>query len=644
MAKPSEMTVDPAVRPAPRASARLKLATAGILILALYVITRPYLGLIHDARLYAVQAVNVWRPAALASDLYFRYGSQDGFSAYTAIYAPLVAALGVQGADLAAEMLGQILWLGSAAALAFGLFNKPREAIAALVGVILLRSSYGGEGIFQYAEPFATPRLFAEALALTAFSLALKRRRVLSALLIAVAGALHPLTALGAAGVILIAWAFTDRRAWMLIGAGAVIASLAIAFRIGPFARAWETFDPQWLAIVRRRCSFAFVGEWRWWDLWLAGAQISALCVAWRIASALERRLIAAVLTVTLAGLIVSLMGADAMRNVLIVNLQVWRVLWIAAVAANAFLAIIAVRLPRGACSWEFLAFALGSSALVRWLPESRVLEPFVLMLALAIVAAELSRGHRLGAPARAIAGIAFATAAVVFAWMLWYHLGHGFRVGRDMVELALAGAVFGLLWLQGRAFDSRMIAGAAALMLVGGAALADNQDDWNRFAVSPRVDPSLRAFVPVSGNIYWEGESGLLVLWFKLRQPDYYSCLQGSGAMFYRRTALDYDRRGSVLRGLNGADFVGGVGTLCDTKVDMTAVDPQGPSQVEGACRALPDLDTLILNRPVPGLKAVASWRAPTYLEGRLKDGSHVRLNTFYRYDCRPLRDQPPN
>src|SRR5689334_23169132 len=65
----------------------LESATALLLLASLWLATRPYSGMIHDARIYLVQGLSHLYPGAFADDLFFKFGSQDGFS----IFGPLLA-------------------------------------------------------------------------------------------------------------------------------------------------------------------------------------------------------------------------------------------------------------------------------------------------------------------------------------------------------------------------------------------------------------------------------------------------------------------------------------------------------------------------------------------------------------------------
>src|SRR5689334_21097000 len=78
---------------------------SAILIIALWVALHPYRGIIHDARLYAVQALNVLQDGAYGGDLYFKYGSQDQFSPFSTLYADVVSLVGLSSAHLILTIL-----------------------------------------------------------------------------------------------------------------------------------------------------------------------------------------------------------------------------------------------------------------------------------------------------------------------------------------------------------------------------------------------------------------------------------------------------------------------------------------------------------------------------------------------------------
>src|SRR6185369_11969566 len=116
--------------------------------------TRRYLGIIHDAQLYAAQALNFLYPARFSEDLYFRFGSQDQYTLYSHLYAPLIAGLGLSRAAMIAAVSGQALWLGGLVYFARGLFKNDLIALLSICAAIALPSMYGM--FLAYGEPFAT--------------------------------------------------------------------------------------------------------------------------------------------------------------------------------------------------------------------------------------------------------------------------------------------------------------------------------------------------------------------------------------------------------------------------------------------------------------------------------------------------------
>src|SRR3712207_278956 len=80
-----------------------------LVLLALNALCRPYANIDHDTRLYSVQVLNQLNPDAYADDLFFRYGSQDQFSLFSPLMAPLVRLLGLEGAFLLVYLLANAL-------------------------------------------------------------------------------------------------------------------------------------------------------------------------------------------------------------------------------------------------------------------------------------------------------------------------------------------------------------------------------------------------------------------------------------------------------------------------------------------------------------------------------------------------------
>src|SRR5258707_776848 len=91
-------------------------------VVLLWLVTRPYFGLLFDARFYMVEALNVLDRANFADDLYFKFGSQGNFSVFSQFYLPLLRSAGVGATGMILTIVGQSLWL-------FGLFRLTRVLV-----------------------------------------------------------------------------------------------------------------------------------------------------------------------------------------------------------------------------------------------------------------------------------------------------------------------------------------------------------------------------------------------------------------------------------------------------------------------------------------------------------------------------------
>src|SRR4051812_19458981 len=108
------------------------------MLATIWMSTRPYRGIFHDATLYTTQALHSIYPDRFGNDLFFKYGSQDSFSIFTALYKPLVMALGISHANMLADILGQILWFASLLWLLTAIFPERKHRMVAALGAFLL--------------------------------------------------------------------------------------------------------------------------------------------------------------------------------------------------------------------------------------------------------------------------------------------------------------------------------------------------------------------------------------------------------------------------------------------------------------------------------------------------------------------------
>lgn len=610
-------------------------------ILALWLATHPYMGVVHDARLYLIQTLQLIDPANWRDDLFFKYGTQGSYSIFSNGYRFLVSALGISRADQVALLAGSALWLAGLSALTCTILKRPNERIAAACGIIAFSTGYGGLNIFHYSEPFVTPRLFAEAAVMGSLALAIQGRYVWGSALIFLALIIHPLMAISGIGILAVHILRQHRWARIALSLALLISMVCVGLAIGPFARARELYDTTWFQIVEQRNSVAMISAWSAADYARMIATFLALGAFLTVASARELRFIISLLVAATLSCTVSFLGADLIHNVLITNIQLWRIMWIVSLASNALILLLLLR-SSGTDRWA-LTVAATFSFLPQFLLGLSLVAPFFVILCLLWVL----RKKLPSSQARAIATWAIlilaAISLVSMAIALYLQITADHHLGQHLSSLTLAATILLGLGLATRRSPNKWLGVLVAITLAASVARLDQRTPWNRYVYEPESDVGFSKFLANSGQTYWEG-MGTEALWFKARKQSYYSCVQGSESIFFRAEALEWSRRESILKTLNTADFDS---DTCGLKIDPDSNGPSSRLQMIAACKELPDLNTIILNHPVPGLPE-QHWTAPTYqrvFERDTNSGhSHqniVKISTFYRYNCTNLRDQ---
>jgi hypothetical protein len=610
-------------------------------LLTLWVVTHPYLGVIHDARLYLLQTLNALEPARWSDDLFFQYGSQDSFSLFSNGYKWLVAEMGIASANLLATLIGDGLWLAGLSFLVCTVLKDSIERLAAIGGVIALSSEYGGLGIFHYAEPFVTPRLFAEAAVMVSLAMAARRQYAWMAILTLLAFAIHPLITLPGIGIIALETLRRDRRAWIIVGVVLLSCIVGAELGVDPFSRATQFYTADWFRVINARNKVTLIGAWSFIDQARLAVVFIILGTFLAVASDRERRFTIMILIATFLSCTASFLGADVARNVLITNLQLWRVLWIAHLCANAALLLLLLRTSR--TERIPIAIAATFSFLPHFMSALSTMEPFIVTLCLTWFLHKKLQHDRMRLLVAVTILILMALATVLAVYSLYLQITLDRYLGRHLLILTLATvAVIGITRCIRHAPETLMIATAVGV-LTGSLLMANQQTEWHRYVYGSGPDGGLKQFLANSGNTYWEGFNGTEVLWFRARKPSYFSCVQGTESMFFQSVAMDWSRRKAGLQPLGTQDFSE---TLCRSETGIRASGTASPAQITAACQSLPDLDTIILNHPVPELPN-RTWTAPAYQEITEYDRRNnvslhaktVKISTFYRYDCAALR-----
>lgn len=631
-------------KPRLRAAAPAELAFAlfaCVLVLATWVLARPYIGVRHDGLLYLGQVLLHWRPDIFSQDLFFQFGSQDRFSISAPVMAMLYRHVDVAVAQIALITTNQLVLLLAGLAWMRRAGLNGRDCVLGLVALGVMSHNYGGWGIFAFSERFVTGRTFAEPFALVALLL-IERGRILSGI-VAMGASLvfHPLVAVPAA---VVAWGVLvarDRRwAWALLWIPAA-AAVGLA-GVDPFSRLVSSFDEEWFNALHKANGHIFVVGWHIEDLLTVALDCAVLWAAARAYPALATLLrVTVVMTASL--LAVSAIMVDGLHNILLTQLQLWRVHWITHALALLFLpALLLQTWRKGDLVAQTLALALAAAAVsanVRY-PSTIGLTAWC-VLALWLHVKKPSVDQRLMKFARVATGLALAgvSALVVAeaASQLKYVRGmelhvHGYQL--NLAQLVLLGVTAPVVslpltmvllhaWQRGR------VAAAAALTLVAAGAVFgfshwDQRAAWTRYLEEnlQAVHPWEKIIGPTQQVLWWDEAARV---WGLIHRPSYYSILQGAGVLFNRGTALEHQRRGGVTRAIQFQKDV------CDVMSTVGAEGVDGEcwptmEAIEEACGADEQLAFVILNRKLPR-GVIADWTPSP-------NGT-----TFYLHDCKQIR-----
>lgn len=606
-----------------------------LVVLMLWLLARPYVGLRHDGVLYAGQALLHLAPAAMSHDIFFVNGSQDKFS----VVSPLLAAMYSRwGLDLVQIVLPAICQVALLVVVMFLLRPLPAlERWLGLVALAVLSHVYGGFGIFSFGERFVTGRTLAEPLALAALALLLYDRRAWAALAGLVAAALHPLVALPALVVGWLLLIHRDRR-WLWAGLLALVPlSLAWAGR-PPFDGLLSTYDDDWWRLVEMANGQVLISRWGIVDWQIVALDLGALVAASVMLPSPLHRLTKAVAITAVALLVVSAVGADALRNVLITQLQLWRVLWLAHLLSLACLPALVWRLwHRGACG-QLACLALGTavvavnglweqgwvfllwSAATLLLPRlGKPLRPPVLRLAKATTLMALLGLSLVLAAGNADALRSYHGALDAPNWLL-------LAFTMPALSLPLAGALF-TAWGRGQA--SALLALIVTIFgLLCAVTTWDRRTAWTRYieAGLQREHP-FAASIPETAQVYWH--ENLPATWLMLRRASYMSDAQGAGLLFNRETALEFGRRRDEFSPLELQARVCSIMAVLNGEAHDREDCTPTEAVVERLCTIDRGPDFMIFERRLPR-GVIASWTFSA-----ADEASH----TYYLYDCQHFR-----
>jgi len=525
--------------------ARAAGAFCALLVLVLLLGHLPYRGVRHDAILYYAQALAHLNPAWAVTDFFFAHGSQDRYSLFSTGTALLYARFGATAVDVA-------LLLGAWAVFVWALHALTRELSPRLrwLGVLAAVAAshyYGGSRVFGFLEPFLTARTWAEPLVLVALVCLQRGRLPLAALALFGSMLCHPLMAVPMGAVMLAYLVGLDRRWAWLLGLLLPIAGLALA-GMAPFSGLLATYDSAWFAATLLSGGNVFLTQWQLADFSAALTNLGVLWLACRDRhDALARAGRAALVTAPVLCLL-SFVAVDFFHNVLITQLQLWRVLWIVDVLAMLNLPVLLAREWARPPNGRLAAVAVFVAVFVvdSWLPNAWAIVAWAgATLWLSARGTPLKPSIiRLAAVATGVVGLAL-NAIQSFNETAQLNIkSNGMAIGQvasipftlPILTLPIALLLI-LAWERGGRLRALALA-IAALLLLFVVANWDQRSAWARYLESAR--PGVHPFatrIPPGAQVYWHDD--VLADWVLLQRPQFISENQVSGLLFNRPTAM---------------------------------------------------------------------------------------------------------
>ncbi|MDB5511594.1 MAG: hypothetical protein JWR08_1077 [Enterovirga sp.] len=520
--------------------------------LALFLLTRPYRGVTHDALIYVGRAVADADPAGIGTDLLFVNDEQSRFSLLPRLMTPLVIAIGPAPAAMALALVGLVTWFAALCALA-ARFAGGRVLWTCLIAAAVLPAHYGAFGVFRFAEQFPTARPLAEAGVLAGLAALVAGRAALSAGLMVAAFLVHPIMALPGAAVWLAVQVGRDRRWLLVLALGALGLLGAAAFGLPPADRLLLRMDPAWRATLSAN-AYLFPGAWPV-DAW-AWLAVTAATVWLAIRHGPEgppRSLLLAIVAVAGLGLAATWLLGERIGLVLAAQVQPWRALWLLSVAAALLWPVVGRGLwasgPPGRLALAMLAFA--------WLSPASPAAAVAAALGAVTVAGCAHRLQQIVSERVVRAAVALVGAYVALLWA-----PHALAAAELLLARPAGAPALSALWTVGGlglpvaaaavvfALRERwspplpLAAAVAALVVLLAVAGWDGRTPLERRLDTFQPDPALTRLLPDRlGPVLWL-RHGAGRAWALAGRPNWISYIQGASMVFSRDLAAMWQTR----------------------------------------------------------------------------------------------------
>jgi hypothetical protein len=599
------------------------------MLITVWVFSHPYQGIWHDGKLYLGQALFHLNPENFKNDLFFKFGSQDQYTIFSALYAKAIEMFGLGKAPIILMVLGQCIFVVALVLCCIYLFGI-EIGIWAACAVAMVARFYGGGNIISYSETFLTARNFAEPLCLFGMWLLFRRNYIRALGVMLLAAVFHPLTTLPC---LLILWAvliYEDKRWTFLALAGIAIPLLGL-LGIAPFTSSLKVYDEEWWGILKSNF-FIIPTEWQARNWAAVAFDASLLWFGSRFMEKRQRDLLRIILLVSVGAILFAAVTTVTLQNVLLTSIQLWRAQWIMHLFAASVIPYVAYK------TWSLGGDAKFSAIFV---VLAGYLHTYPASLGAALLAIFLYHQHKNGISLSPVMKkILWVGAAAMFlikagvGIMVLLKPDPAFQYVAYKVPTLktyiLALPLFWLAWmLLALAYyrwhrQNVAIVGMVAVMIFYGAQW-DKRDGWKKYLEQDheKAHP-FSQYLKKHGEVYWKGE--VLAPWILLKTPSYLEDTQAGGLLFNKGTAEIFGKRSEALAPMR-------LQTELCTIIDFVSDNKECQPSVEvvkEACEISPELDAMILPWKIDGIE----WKKWATL---LPGDDHE--TAFYLYQCDSFR-----
>lgn len=612
---------------------RLTAFAGALLGVTMLLLTHRNWGIDHDAALYLGTGLLRQSPDIFSQDLFFSYGSQGDYTLFPWLLGHLLTWFKPVPLFQWGGFLGLLFFAGTSWYCISNLLGR-RWRYVAWLGVICLPSCYGQITIFSYAEPFLTPRPFAEGFGLLAIAFLASGRYKTSAVSLLAAVMFHPLQAVGAA-LIALPWLVLRDRRWLHLFWLAIPPLLAGIYGVHPFDGMFRSLDSYWYGELDNLHQHLFITRWSQQNFQLVLFDFCILISAWRVwKNGFGAWCLAAGIGLAV-GLAANLVLVDWLRLILPTGLQLWRVHWLAHWFAMAALALILVRIWKNDVT-HALSLALASVFVLAQ-------HDWIWLVFIALYFSWPRLHARIQFRIRCLLAAIFTTALIMLfiyqvalAWVAFgvqQYRWDAYPFDQKIIAIPLVALGISLLFTH---IWQRTKLRAHWLLVVGLLlpSLSASAVRWDSRSPMRRAYESIaggsdvfHAHLPLNAKIFWDG-GNIVQTWLVLGRADYYDPQQLSGIAFQRGTIVEARKRINKLTPLfDSLD-------TCNARPLIEAANPCTipASEVAEVCSptGTQPPDYLILSHPL-SISASGTW-TPIDPENGLP------LVRYFLYSCRKV------